>query len=72
MIYANLDKSTYLSQGGLTKTGTILGGEVVDGAKFWLPIETSTSPTKKAISYILPSVIVIGFVYIVFSDGKVR
>ena len=66
----NLNKSTYLTQ-GLTRTGTIMG-EVVDGPQFWLPNETSPSPTKKSMSYILPTVIVFGVLYIVFIDGKTR
>ena len=67
---ANLDKSTYLTQGS-TRTGTIMG-EVVDSPQFWLPIETSPSPTKKSMSYILPTIIVFGVLYIVFIDGKTR
>ena len=66
----NLDKSTYLSPGS-TGTGTVMG-EVVDGPQFWLPIESSPSPTKQSISYILPSLIVLGVVYIVVYDGKMR
>ena len=66
--FPNLDKSTYLTQGS-TRTGTVMG-EVVDSPQFWLPIETSPSPTK--ISYILPTVIVFGVLYIVFIDGKTR
>ena len=66
----NLDKSTYLSPGS-TGTGTVMG-EVVDGPQFWLPIESSPSKKSKLITYILPSVIVLGFVYIVVYDGKMR
>ena len=69
---ANLDKSTYLSQ-GKTTTGTIIG-PVVDGPQFWLPIETQSTATKTSsiISYLIPSAIVFGVVYIVFCDGKRR
>ena len=65
----NLDKSTYLSPGS-TGAGTVMG--VVDGPQFWLPIESSPSKKSKLITYILPSVIVLGFVYIVVYDGKMR
>ena len=67
----NLDKSTYLSQ--VKTTGTIIG-PVVDGPQFWLPIETQSTATKTSniISYLIPSAIVFGVVYIVFCDGKTR
>ena len=69
---ANLDKSTYLTQGKKT-TGTVMEN-IVDGPKFWLPIETSSTATKTSniISYLIPSAIVFGALYIVFCDGKTR
>ena len=63
---------SYLVSPGLTRTRTIMG-EIVDGPQFWPPIESSSSsPTKQSISYILPSLIVLGVVYIVVYDGKMR
>ena len=68
---ANLDKSTYLSQ-GKTTTGTVMEN-IVDVPQFWLPpTYTTQTKTTRIISYLIPSAIVFGAFYIVFCDGKRR
>ena len=71
---ANLDKSTYLTKGDTT-TGAIMG-TLVDGQspQFWTPMDTSSTPTKttQIMYYLIPSAIVFGAIYIVFSDGRMR
>ena len=68
---ANLDKSTYLSQ-GKTTTGTVMEN-IVDTPQFWLPpADTTQTKTTRIISYLIPSAIVFGALYIVFCDGKTR
>ena len=68
---ANLDKSTYLTQ-GKTTTGTVMEN-IVDVPQFWLPpADTTKIKTTRIISYLIPSAIVFGVLYIVFCDGKRR
>ena len=67
----NLDKSTYLTQ-GKTTTGTVMEN-IVDVPQFWLPpTDTTQTKTTRIISYLIPSAIVFGALYIVFCDGKRR
>ena len=66
---ANLDKSTYLSNGNIT-SGTIRGS-IVDEPQLALPVATAIK-TSEIITYLLPSAITFGVIYILVCDGKMR